>query len=438
MKAFIGKSTWLEEEGHRLDASTYASGGFEARENIQHGVHWKRLDQLARIFYGARFARNYIRDPERGVPFLSSSDMLLADIQGVPFLSLENTPPILMKNLVIRAGWTLISRSGTIGRTVFVRGEMEGMTASEDIIRVVPENPTVRPGYLFAFLTSVHAQAMIKQKTYGNVIQHIEPQHIADLPVPLPDEAKQQYIHNLVVNAGQARTEASMLLRDAAGYFDALAKPMLRTHDHALAIGITFRSRLNYRLDAFHHVGWAAEAPLRGDPLGEIAAISIPGRSMLVAAENGIPFFTGIDIYQLRPRSTKKVARYLSGVSEWKITSGTVLIQVDGQRYGLVGRPAYVGKRLQDVAASWHMARITGDQFSRIFAFAHSDVGRRAILRQSFGTSVPSISAHLLAEVEVPPLPSHLVAKVNKALALREQADEYEELAIREVEQWVN
>ncbi len=97
MKAFIGKSTWLEEEeGHRLDASTYASGGYEVRENIQHGVHWERLDKLANIFYGARFARNYVRDPERGVPFLSSSDMLLADIRGVPFLSLENTLPNLV------------------------------------------------------------------------------------------------------------------------------------------------------------------------------------------------------------------------------------------------------------------------------------------------------------------------------------------------------
>src|SRR6266699_3316161 len=99
MKAFIGKSAWLEEEGLRLDAATYASGGFEVRENIQHGVHWERLDKLASIFNSARFARNYVHDPKRGVPFLSSSDMLLADLEGVPFLSLENTSQLLMKSL---------------------------------------------------------------------------------------------------------------------------------------------------------------------------------------------------------------------------------------------------------------------------------------------------------------------------------------------------
>ncbi len=431
MKAFIGKSTWLEE-----------GGGYEVRENIQHGVHWERLDKLANIFYGARFARNYVRDPERGVPFLSSSDMLLADIRGVPFLSLENTLPNLMKSLVIRFGWTLISRSGTIGRTVFVRGEMDEMTASEHVIRVVPENPIVRPGYLFAFLTSVPAQAMIKQKTYGNVIQHIEPEHIADLPVPIPDPEKQQRIHDLVVSTAQARTEANTLLKETAAYFDGLVGPMYSSHDHTRVAGIIQYSHLNRRLDAFYHIGWAAEACFdNGERIDDLATVISTNRVPRIYVQHGIPFLSGIDIFQVRPTARVHLAGYIADRFEARVRGKDIAIQGSGQRYGLLGHPAYIGTRLDGWAASHDLFRIRAfntDDTARIYAFLRSDSGHRAMLRHSYGTSIPHVNPEGIASVRVPSLPPNYTVKAARALQMIEQADADEELAIREVEQWVN
>jgi hypothetical protein len=192
------------------------------------------------------------------------------------------------------------------------------------------------------------------------------------------------------------------------------------------------------RLDAFAHVGWAAESKVRGDPLGSLAEVTIPGRMKLISAERGVDFLTGVDIYQLRPGGGKRIASWLPGIGSLHLRTGQVLLQVDGQRYGLLGRPAFVGQRLQGKAASWHLARVTCDDPGYLFAFARSEVGRRAIVGISYGTSVPAISERWLRGVPVPPLPDVLKTKANRALQLREEADEEEEKAIREVEAWLD
>src|SRR5207249_3625805 len=117
-----------------------------------------------------------------------------------------------LPRLILGEGWTLVSCSGTIGNAAYVRGEMVGMAASQHVMRAVPYAGVLHPGYLFAFLSSAPAQAMIQQKTYGSVVQHIEPHHIEDLPVPQPNEALAGEVHALVTAASGARTEASRLL----------------------------------------------------------------------------------------------------------------------------------------------------------------------------------------------------------------------------------
>jgi type I restriction enzyme, S subunit len=443
MRAFVGKSVWVKEEGLRLEASTYASGGLEARDKIlKSGWNWKRLDVLCDIFNGPRFVRSYVRDPKRGIPFLSSSDMLLADPQGVPFLSLKNTSPVLMEKLTIRTGWTLISCSGTIGRTVFVRSDMEGMTASQHVMRTVIKDPVIWPGYLFAFLTSSLAQSMIKQKTYGNVIQHIEPQHIGDLPVPLPDDIEQQCIHNMVMSAARDRTEASNLFHEVEAYFDSLIGPMSSTHDHAYMLGVAYRSKLNMRLDAFHHIGWAVESNINeGDRIADLAVVISTNRVPRIYVKRGIPFLSGIDIFQMRPTARVRLATYIADRFGTRVKNGDIAIQGSGQRYGLVGRAAYIGNRLDGWAASHDLFRIRTSNIAdtaRIYAFLRSDSGHRAMLRHSYGTSIPHVNPDGIASVCIPPLPSDLTAKAVKALQLIEQADADEEQAIRKVEQWLN
>lgn len=440
IKSFVARRVWLDEEQLRLDASTYAAGALLARDQIVAGPRpWRRLDEVARLFNGPRFARRYVRERERGVPFLSSSDILLADLGSIPLLSKAATPGL--DRLLVEGGWTLISCSGTIGNTAYVRPEMHGMAASQHVMRAVPDESKIAPGYLFAFLTARHGQVLLRRRTYGSLIQHIEPQHIADLPVPLPDPGTQDRIHNLVAGAAIARTEASRLLDEAAAYFDGLAGPMPSAHDHARAVGVLRSPGLHLRLDAFHHVGWAAEPvfPNR-DRIDDLAEVIGTNRVPRAYAARGVPFLSGIDVFKLRPGVRVRLAAYIADAYEARVMRGDLAVQGSGQRYGLVGQAAYLGRRLDGWAASHDLFRIRASDPSitaRIFAFLRSDSGHRVMLRHSYGTSIPHVNPVGIAGVEVPPLPAELLTKVSRAIELREQADEDEERAIREVEAWL-
>jgi type I restriction enzyme S subunit len=282
---------------------------------------------------------------------------------------------------------------------------------------------------------------MIQQKTYGSVVQHIEPHHIADLPVPLPDATVQERIHALVDGAAAARTEAARLLDEAGAYFDALAGPMPSAHDHARAAAIVARARLDGRLDAFYHVGWAAEPQLPGgERIGHLAEVISTSRVPRIYVERGAPFLSGIDVFRICPPIRVRLATRIAESFDARVRAGDLAVQGSGQRYGLVGRVAYIGRRLDGWASSHDLFRIRASDptiTARIFAFLRSESGHRVMLRHSYGTSIPHVNPQGIADVEVPLLPPELNVKANRALELREQADADEERAIQEVESWL-
>ena len=80
---------------------------------------------------------------------------------------------------------TLISCSGfNAGRSAYVRPDMNGVWSSQDTIKVDPDPEEIKPGYLYAFLLSEFGEALVRGSVYGSAVKHIEPHHIAGLPVP--------------------------------------------------------------------------------------------------------------------------------------------------------------------------------------------------------------------------------------------------------------
>ena len=440
MRVFTARREWLAQEGLRLDATTYGVGGLEARDRITGGrFQYAPLGKIAELFSGPRFARTYVHDPSRGTKFLSSSDILLADLQGINYLSNAATP--FLPQITIREGWTLISCSGTVGNTAYTRPEMDGLAASQHVMRAVPKDGATAPGYLFAFLTSSRGQALIKQRTYGSIIQHIEPHHIADMPVPLADDDFQRRIHDLVAGAAAARTEAARLLDVASAHFDVKAGQLPSLHEHAFAAGSVPRTSLGTRLDAFHHVGWTREASVQtGDRIDDLAEVISTARVPRIYVEGGVPFLSGIDVFRIRPTVRVRLARFVADEFDARVRAGELAVQGSGQRYGLLGRAAYVGTMLDGWAASHDLFRIRAtnrETIARIFTFVRSETGRRSMLRHSYGTSIPHVNPQGIAAVRVPPLPMDLVASAVSALEMRDQADADEGRAIREVEAWL-
>ena len=85
---------------------------------------------------------------------------------------------------------------------VYVRPDMDGMWTSQHIMKIVPDPQRIPPGYLYAFLSGKFGVPLVASGTYGAIIQHIEPEHIADVPVPRLGPEIEEQTHGLIEQAG--------------------------------------------------------------------------------------------------------------------------------------------------------------------------------------------------------------------------------------------
>ena len=143
-------STWLESNGRRLDCGPYLSGAMEARELLRRLPSVKELlsSITMGIYHAGRESRLWVETDEYGVPFMGSTDVLASDLSSLPLISKKQVRA--NPNFTIRPGWTLITRSGTIGRMAYARNDMDGVACSEHVMRVVPDTSKVKPGYIYA------------------------------------------------------------------------------------------------------------------------------------------------------------------------------------------------------------------------------------------------------------------------------------------------
>lgn len=241
MKSLKIKSGWLPESGLRMDASYHLGDGPISKVKLKKSPFKMTTLEAASddIFKGNIFKRCYVNSPEKGYPFLSPSDMMKADINGGKYVSKKYTDTA---NLLLKKGWILVSRSGTLGNVVYTNDEFEGMVGSDDLIRILPNNKNVLGGYLYAYLASKYGYALLTQSSYGGVVKHIEPHHIKELPIPIFPDEKQREIHNLILEASELRVEANRLLNEAMLLFDKendlkFDKNILDQSENALKIG---------------------------------------------------------------------------------------------------------------------------------------------------------------------------------------------------------
>jgi len=83
----------------------------------------------------------------------------------------------------------LISDSGTLGRVTYALNQHDGHVATNNLIRVVIENPNLR-GYIYQFLRSEVGQSLMLKNAYGTNQEHLEPDVISEIPIPIPKDEK--------------------------------------------------------------------------------------------------------------------------------------------------------------------------------------------------------------------------------------------------------
>lgn len=171
--------------GVRLEASAFnieAHNAVTALENS--GLQLMPLYGEAGLCQEAhnafRFKRIYV-NRDRGVPFLSSSDIISLRPRIDRFLSYKNTKNL--EKLLIQNWDVLISCSGTVGNIGLAGETFAGKALSQHAIRL-RTNDLDTAGYVAAFLRSRYGRPQLTQATYGSVIVHIEPEHLKRVVIP--------------------------------------------------------------------------------------------------------------------------------------------------------------------------------------------------------------------------------------------------------------
>lgn len=456
-------SAWLEKDGRRLDCGPYLSGAIEARLLLERIPATKRrlrcltLGGMAGIFHAGRHGRTFVTSAEHGVPFLSSSDVLLADFSFVDLMSrrqAKDTP-----EFQLGPRWTLITRSGTIGRMVYSRSDMNGIACSEHVLRVVPDAALVKPGYLFAYLSSRFGVPLVVGGTYGSIIQSIEPQHVAGLPVPIAPDEIQDEAHRLVEEAAELRSTSATDLQSVIQEIEQAAglPPLPRQYQGASPdTSIVKAQGLISRMDGLFHSSFHRSAL---DPLLRLPAerrtivaklakrVFEPARFKRIPVDDlqyGVPFFGTSAIMRVDPEAEQLIAKRTTGIEELVVTPTTILVPRSGQLQGIIGHAVLPHGDILSGAVTEDAIRVVAPNeeiAGYLFACLSSEYGRRQLKARAFGSSIPHLDVRMIGGAVVPRLDDTLVralgARAFRIAEARSQAVRKERDARSLVERWI-
>lgn len=146
---------------------------------------------------------------EFGVPFIQGADVPLMKPHNVRCLARSDKRNV--NQCVIENNWVLVTRSGTIGNVGMVSETMEGLAASEHIIRVIAKEPDYNPGFIALFLMTPYGQHQVKSKIYGAVVDELTPEDLERVLIPDVPKQIQDTIGNKVIQAFDYKEEANRI-----------------------------------------------------------------------------------------------------------------------------------------------------------------------------------------------------------------------------------
>lgn len=453
MKTKAIPSQWLIKNGHRMDCNPYMGGAVEARAILEKLACQKQplADLTQNIINAGRIKRVWADGSEYGLPFLSSTDILKADLSNIRYIS--KRAAVENPNLLIKKGWTLITRSGSIGNMAYARSDMDGMACTEDVLRVIPDDAKIDSGYLYAFLKSKYGLPIVISGTYGAIIQHIEPQHIAALPVPRLGDTLESEIHRLVEEAAELRVESQVQIGEAIFEFEkALGGKKIKQNEITIKFGVASVSSKSIvkRMDGAFHSTYHHEA-LQSLDESEYQLIELndfcesiiePPRVKRQVVANGVAFFGTSALQWLTPVKSYDVSKTQDQIDKLLVSKETVLMPRSGQVSGIIGKPMMPIGDVVGSAVSEDAIRINCKcslDAGFVYVALKSEVGRRQLKARAYGTSIPHLDVHQIGLVRIPDLSETLRKKIGKkAIAAfddRGKAIERECKAIAKVEQ---
>lgn len=455
VETFAASSKEVNSGARRLEGAFYGSGGYRALKTMTRaGFRITTIGNLADVTWIGPFKRTWVDDPSAGVPFHSSSTMLMAQPEPSGFISRALTPNL--NSLIIKEGTILVSCSGTIGNMAIATSDLAGAALSQDAMRIAVRDQ-LNQGLTYAFLLSDAGQFLVKRNKSGSVVEHIYGADVSSLPLPLLPKALRQEMTQLVNEACALRAKANQSLREAEeavwrqNYLDPKVK--LESSSDLETITISSASLLTeyegnarIRLEATFQAKAARTAERLVQSAREwkrlrkiVAAIPYTGPGSMpgvpkVEEGNGIPTVTGRDLGLARPRPSYHLARTNQKVLDKMIPArGTTLVMCAGT----LGKTDYVRGNYEEWAVSLDVIRVVPAPLKLhpgyVHAFLTSPLGQAQMLRHKYGSVIPRIHSRQVAEVCVPMPPdkgASVGAEVDQAYDMRATAVSLENQAI--------
>jgi type I restriction enzyme S subunit len=448
------------DAGERLEASAFsieAHNAVTALENsgLQLIPLYGEGGLCQESYYPGRFKRVYV-SAEKGIPFLSSSEIISLRPTTENFLSRKHTRK--SASLFPQKWDVLISRSGTIGNVSLATETFLDKALSEHAIRLRASEPDIA-GYVVGFLRSRYGRPQVIQGTYGSVVDQIEPEHLERVLIPDLPPIRRIAIGRLMCKAGELRDEANRLLDEADRLLHERLKlsclKSIAPSSNGSAIAKIKASQLMGRLEGSFHdpVAIAAEKQLAelsievttvGDSrvTQEIRPIT-KFRKRIYVEKGGIPLLSSKQLFQIDPIDVKGLAKgaHTKDLPEIQLEENMIAVT----RSGTIGRVQIIPKYMAAWAASEHATRFLASEdinAGYLYAWLASDYGYCLITRHSYGSVILEVDKEMFASVPIP-LPDVAIRNeignlVLKANQLRDEAWHNEQEAITKLENLIS
>lgn len=200
-------------ERRRLDAQYHSPS---VARIVQHlggrAANWSTIRELG---YSAWLPGRFRRIPaEDGVPFLDSSVLFEINPDQRKFIKDSDFGDPYRGRVM--AGWLLLARSGQVygvnGSTMIASCVHEDKVISDHVIRIAPESPKCRVGYLHVAMSHpLLGRPRVKALPYGSSIPEIEVADIVNFSIPRIDRAKEDEIADLAESAASDRDLADAI-----------------------------------------------------------------------------------------------------------------------------------------------------------------------------------------------------------------------------------
>jgi len=454
---------WVNEDEKRLDASFYAKDVTAAKMLIERirnrNIEVQTVgDFSGQIFWPSRFKRRYVFSKKGSAPFLMASEAFM--FLPRPTKYVINYPP----DIRVKRGWLLVTRSGTIGRILIATKYLEKFVLSDDLIRINPKENN--SGYLYAYLNTWIGQAFLTKDQYGATVKHIEPHHVANIPIPhildLEEKVNQKILeaHKLREKAQELLLEAEEMIYSELGlpkideddveYFDGEIGKLVKAFE-------VKTSELDYRLDASYHIPILRliKKNLReqeskgkfqlkrlGDRIAEVFDLPTYKR-IYVKPEEGYPILSGIHLRQTRIYDLKYISgrsfyqRGKSMIDKYRIKKGWILTT----ERGTTGISTLVTEYWNGWLASHNILRVVPQNINSgyLLAYLNTEYAQYQLKSKELGAVVEVLDPRDMENILIPiPIDESIENKIGslviEAYNKKDIANLIEEETIKELE----